>query len=144
MITGNLRDIDYYRSVIPYTAEISAFVQRNELPAVGEWLQISDSLRVIRLQDYNRTSDLLETHRKNYDLHVTLKGVDVMRSCQGFDRTTQTMNYDADKDYALYAGVPDAVTKLHANEFAFILPHEPHRNEFGEEGTEKLVFKILV
>jgi YhcH/YjgK/YiaL family protein len=144
MITGRFIDLQLYRGTIPCIAEIADFITKDNLPNVGEWLVLSEYLKVIRLTDFNRANELYEAHAKYYDFHFTLKGIDDIKICMSSQIDEAVTAYDQEKDYTLYKGRPDVKVALNAQTWAFILPHEPHRNEFREIGTEKLVFKILI
>ncbi|HEY9049475.1 MAG TPA: YhcH/YjgK/YiaL family protein [Ohtaekwangia sp.] len=144
MITGTVNDLHRYAGVIPSISDIQQFLIKNELPNIGEWHVLSGDLKVIRLNDWNRNSALYETHTKNYDLHFTLRGKDKMKISLDYRNMEVTDPYDPEKDFTLYRGEVDVELLLRQQHWAFILPNEPHRNQFEEEGTEKLVFKIRV
>jgi len=143
MITGQLELLGEYKEIILYAETISAFARAGQWSPVGEWLELTDRLKVIRLRDWNRSNEF-ELHRKYADLHLTLKGVDKMRACFDASDLAAAKPYDMEKDFALFNGVADIEMMLKRGCWAFIAPGEPHRNEFMTGDTEKLVFKILV
>lgn len=144
MIIGHLENIDIYKTVIPYVEDIWKYLQRRSFCEAGQMQSLSENLKVIYLKDWNRNNMLFETHKIFYDLHWTLKGCDKLMVCTGLERVSLHTIYNEEKDYCLFTGKEDVEVILHSGNWAFISADEPHRNEFVEMGTEKLVFKIRV
>jgi YhcH/YjgK/YiaL family protein len=143
MIIGELNTINQYKGLIPCVTDITKYVQNSFFEPFGQWKLLSENLKVIRLNDWNKDNQFFETHDKFYDLHFTIKGSDRLKVCIGFKNLKLHSAYSVENDYSLYEGRENAEITLGETNWAFILPNEPHRNEFAEEGTEKLVFKIL-
>lgn len=142
MIFGNINELETCKPLISQVNEILTFYKKYDVLQIGEWIVLSDALKVIRLNDWNRSSDFFEAHRMNYDLHVTLKGIDRMRACLSTEHLEVVQEYNDEKDFLLYRGKEDGEFFLKEGMWALIAPNEPHRNEFLSEGTEKMVFKI--
>jgi YhcH/YjgK/YiaL family protein len=142
MILGDLNTLEDYKMIIPHVQAIRSYIETGVFGEFGQMNELSEHLKVIYLNDWNRNNSLFESHRKYYDLHFTLKGKDRLRVCLGFDNTSISTNYDNEKDYSLFAGSNDIDVILRPRHWAFISPSEPHRNEFIDSDTEKLVFKI--
>jgi YhcH/YjgK/YiaL family protein len=144
MIIGNIPDLERHCGVIICWRQIYDFIERGEWPEFGTWLSLSDSLRVIRLNNWNQDHKWLEAHRAHFDLHYTIKGSDRLFVSLAIDETETVKPYDPEKDYVLYKSRVDLEVSLQKGRWALILPHEPHRNELETEQTEKLVFKIRI
>jgi beta-galactosidase beta subunit len=142
MIAGTKKELKEYQFLIPALLHVCQYLDDNTLPKFGEWQNVTDSLRVIRLNDWNRDNIYFENHTLHHDLHYTLKGVDLMRICLKAEGLTTHLPYDSEKDFALYEANEEIRMRILKDNWVLIHAHEPHRNEFLEEGTEKLVFKI--
>lgn len=89
--------------------------------------------------------NLLEAHRKFYDLHCTLEGNDTIAAkplslCKHVKRA-----YSEDGDYILFNEAPYETKVLPSGFFCLIPPADAHMALYGKGGfVKKIVFKIPV
>jgi biofilm protein TabA len=142
MIVSQLYRLSEYLPDHDYTLVVK-FVNEVDLshPEVGQWFMLdADRLKVILLDKSNFKDGIFEAHRKYQDIHITLKGKDLMHYADHKHCTVSAPYVEAD-DYELQTGPFSAVTVLHPGAFAILEPGELHANKIEDAGTLKVVVK---
>ena len=86
----------------------------------------------------------LEAHRKYIDIHYLINGVEQI----GWKSRTQCQKregqYDAAKDFELFADKPDAYVDVHPGAFAIFFPDDAHAPLIGRGQLHKVVVKLAL
>lgn len=145
MIFDKLANLGAHQETADYAALVNGFLDSkgDQLMNPGEWKFITEQFKVILLQSFSFDPVTLETHRKFYDLHVTLIGLDRM-GVAPVDTLTVVQPYDAAKDFELHRGQDKQTIDIAPGSFLLLAPTDAHHNQFAQDGTRKLVFKIPV
>ena len=124
----------------------SASVNWNEVKH-GEKRKLAENISVVFLAA-NGTEDwknVLEAHRKFYDLHCTMEGNDVIVSKPITDCKNVKTEYNEEADYILFNEAPAQSMNVPAGSFCLIPPADAHMALYGDCGfVRKVVFKIPV
>lgn len=113
----------------------------------GEKMLLQDDIAVIFInaEGSDDNKNVLEAHRKNFDLHFTLSGCDVIVSKAVEACTNIKTAYTENGDYILFDEVPEEHYNIAEGMFCLIPPEIAHMALYGHCGpVTKLVFKIPV
>jgi beta-galactosidase beta subunit len=105
----------------------------------GNWEDFGSGIRAVYLVSGAASADVLEFHRINTDIHLTVNGRDSMHVGSADAETVQP--YDQDKDFGLVKAVSPKVFSIGQGHFLLIKPCVPHINLL-DAGSGKIVFKI--
>ena len=113
----------------------------------GDKKQLQENISVVFLAA-NGTNDylnILEAHKKMYDLHCTIEGNDIIVSKPVADCNNIKTAYTQEGDYALYNETPVQTYTVNAGSCCLIPPADAHMALYGDCGfVKKVVFKIPV
>ena len=113
----------------------------------GDKKQLIENISVVFLAA-NGTNDylnVLEAHKKMYDLHCTIEGNDIIVSKPVDDCSNLKTAYTEEGDYVLYNEQPVHTYAARAGSFCLISPADAHMALYGNCGfVRKVVFKIPV
>jgi beta-galactosidase beta subunit len=113
----------------------------------GDKKQLEENISVVFLAA-NGTNDylnVLEAHKKMYDLHCILEGNDIIVSKPVADCINIKTAYTEEGDYVLYHELPVDTYTAEAGSFFLIPPADAHMALYGDCGfVRKVVFKIPV
>ncbi len=86
----------------------------------------------------------LEAHKKYIDIHVPLKGVEIIgwASLAGLNYVHQP--YDEDTDLAFYGDMATCLLHVHPGQIAIFFPEDAHAPNIGIGNHRKLCIKIPV
>lgn len=113
----------------------------------GDKIKLAENISVVFIDakgsyDYK---NVLEAHRKFYDLHYTVEGIDVIVSKPISMCSNIKAAYNDDGDYILFNEQPGETIDVPAGSFCLIPPADAHMALYGECGlVKKIVFKIPV
>ena len=113
----------------------------------GDKKQLEQNIFVIFLaaKGSNDYINVLEAHKKMYDLHCTIEGNDIIVSKPVVDCDNIKMAYTEEGDYSLYNEMPVDTYTANAGFFCLIPPADAHMALYGDCGfVRKVVFKIPV
>jgi len=112
---------------------------RSGMKNPGKWEDFGDGVRAVYLVSGAASADVLEFHRVNTDIHLTVRGRDSMHVGSADAETVQL--YDPEKDFGLVKAMAPKVYDIEAGHFLLIKPGVPHINLL-DAGSGKIVFKI--
>ncbi|MDX1718636.1 MAG: YhcH/YjgK/YiaL family protein [Salegentibacter mishustinae] len=111
----------------------------------GEKKVLSNGISVIFLKTESGTEnkDILEAHKKLYDIHYTIKGTDTIVYKAVKDCNSISKNYEEEGDYILYKEKPEKSLEVAAGSFCMIPNLYAHAAVYEKKGpVRKLVFKV--
>lgn len=89
--------------------------------------------------------NVLEAHRRFYDLHCTMEGIDIIASKPVIDCSSIRTEYNSEGDYILFDEAPSGSIEVPAGTYCLIPPADAHMALYGNCGfVRKLVFKIPI
>ena len=127
-------------------AFVSEKVNWNEVKH-GDKKKLAENMTVVFIdaKGSNEFENVLEAHRKFYDLHYTIEGNDVIVSKKLSDCSNIKSAYNEEADYILFNEEPVASINVPEGTFCLIPPADAHMALYGECGpVKKIVFKIPV
>lgn len=113
----------------------------------GDKRKLDENISVVFLaaEGTEQWKNVLEAHRKFYDLHYTAEGNDVIVSKPVPDCNNIRTEYNDEGDYILYDEAPQESFEVPAGNFCLIPPADAHMALYGNCGfVRKLVFKIPI
>jgi YhcH/YjgK/YiaL family protein len=113
----------------------------------GEKEKLEENISVVFLaaNGSNDWKNILEAHKKFYDLHCTMEGTDVLVYKPVADCSDVKTEYNEEGDYALYNETPTEILNAPAGSYCLIPPADAHMALYGDCGfVRKVVFKIPV
>lgn len=113
----------------------------------GEKRKLDKNISVVFLTAHGTEEwkDILEAHRRFYDLHCTMEGNDVIVSTPAADCKNVKSEYNEEADYILFNETPAETVAVPAGSFCLIPPADAHMALYGDCGfVRKVVFKIPV
>lgn len=125
---------------------LSSPVNWNEVTH-GEKKKLDDNISVVFLaaEGTEQWKNVLEAHRKFYDLHCTAEGNDCIVSKPVNDCGNIRTAYNEEGDYILFDEAPVESIEVPAGNYCLIPPADAHMALYGHCGfVRKLVFKIPV
>lgn len=113
----------------------------------GEKRKLAEEISVVFLaaEGTEQWTNVLEAHRKFYDLHCTAEGNDIIVAKPVKACNNVRTEYTEEGDYMLYNEVPEESIEVTAGMYCLIPPADAHMALYGKCGfVRKLVFKIPV
>lgn len=113
----------------------------------GDKRKLAEEISVVFLaaEGTEQWTNVLEAHRKFYDLHCTAEGNDIIVAKPVKDCNSIRTDYTEEGDYILYNEVPEESIEVPAGMYCLIPPADAHMALYGNCGfVRKLVFKIPV
>ena len=87
--------------------------------------------------------NILEAHIKNFDIHITIAGSDIIAFANIDDECYLHKDYDVDNDYALYKSNQIKTIIIPEGYFCIIPNHFAHMAMYGiSNSVKKIVIKI--
>lgn len=130
MILDTLAQWRTYRAISPRFDAAFAFLQQvNETTPVGRHEIAGDDVYAFVQKHLTKplAEKVYESHRKYIDVQYVLRGREVMYWAPLPLLTTVTMPFDAEKDAALYAVIPQGVpVQVVAGQFTIFFPEDGH------------------
>jgi beta-galactosidase beta subunit len=105
----------------------------------GQWQEFGEGLRGVCLVAGAASANVLEYHRANTDIHLTVRGCDRMHVGSADAETEKP--YDPATDFGLVKATGVTVFDIGPDQFLEIAPGVPHINLL-DAGSVKIVFKI--
>lgn len=148
MIVDILDNAERYESLQTGFAEGFAFLRRPDLSELTDERYDIDGDRVFAIVSNGpgrgKEGALLETHRRYIDIQYVIDGNDEMgwkphQACK-----QPTMEYDSEKDYQLFADMPDIWLNCSSNTFAIFFPEDGHMPNISPGNIHKIILKIAV
>jgi YhcH/YjgK/YiaL family protein len=148
MITGTLENISDYEAIYPSISELTDYMKDNSLAD----LSIKTTLKTITLIPLNSAAvadsfdpRVLEAHRKQMDIHITLSGIDEIAYADLEKESSVFKEFDEANDYLL--AYSDAIKTISVPENYFcIIPNQfAHMALYaGHKDAKKIVVKLYV
>jgi YhcH/YjgK/YiaL family protein len=91
-----------------------------------------------------REKALLEAHRKYIDIHVPLKGTEIIGWAPIEDLKYVSAPYDADRDVIFYNDSAHSLLHVQHGQIAIFFPEDAHAPNIGIGNHRKLCIKISV
>lgn len=142
MISGNIVDLKNYidakkaQLIISFLEELKSSDMK-----IGEWIFLSDDLKVLLLDKSNYVKGVYEAHKVYKDVHIVIKGLDTLHFANQ-EISNESKVYDEQADYSLFNSEDLFSVKLLPNSFTIINQNEQHTNQIEDSLTLKLVAKI--
>ena len=145
MITDRLENLESYLRIFPQLKDLVSYVKQGDLSLLTENTSI-DNITLVPLtgkENPNFDPALLEAHRKQMDVHVTLKGTDRIAYQLLDDKIDITSEYDETGDYLLGKGQEIISLDVPEGYFCIIPNHFAHMALYKTEvGVKKVVVKM--
>lgn len=113
----------------------------------GEKILLDEGMSVVFIEaaGSSENENILEAHRRFFDLHHTLSGNDTVVWKRMEECTNITSPYNEDADYLLVNEQPSGELLIEPGAFCLIAPGYAHMALYGNCGhVKKVVFKIPV
>jgi len=113
----------------------------------GEKKNLEENISVVFLaaEGTEQWTNVLEAHRKFYDLHCTAAGADHIVSKPVNDCSSIRTAYNEEADYILFDEAPVHAVTVPVGAYCLIPPADAHMALYGNCGfVRKMVFKIPV
>ncbi|MDT0677455.1 YhcH/YjgK/YiaL family protein [Autumnicola musiva] len=108
---------------------------------------ISNGISVIKLHKDSgaQNKEILEAHKKFYDIHYTIEGEDTIAYKDVKDCNSVVENYNEEGDYILYSEKSENLLEVNSGQFCIIPNSYAHAALYEDRGyVRKLVFKVPV
>ncbi len=146
MITGTLENIKDYQAIYPAISELVTYMANNSLFDLESKTAL-ENITLIPLKS-DKPSDsfdpkVLEAHKTQMDIHITLSGVDVVAYADLNKESSIFKEYDKDGDYLLAHSDAIKTISVPAGYFCIIPNQFAHMALYaGHEGVKKIVVKF--
>ncbi|AWA28647.1 hypothetical protein HYN48_00305 [Flavobacterium magnum] len=146
MITGTLENIKDYQGIYPAIAELVSYLQHNSLHDL-ETKTALETITLIPLKSEktgeNFDPRVLEAHKIQMDIHITLSGVDVVAYADLDKESAIFKEYDKDGDYLLAHSDTIKTISVPAGYFCIIPNQFAHMALYaGHQDVKKIVVKF--
>jgi YhcH/YjgK/YiaL family protein len=146
-IANTIGNLDRYVSDHPRFAQAFDFIRAafNKLMPAGEHVIDGSNLKanVVRAGLHPPTEAKLEGHQRYIDIHVVLKGTELI-GWSPLEACTPEGPYDDEKDLVFFEEQPQNWIKLPARSFAIFYPQGAHAPMNGDGSIEKMIVKVLI
>lgn len=149
MVYDRIYHLKLYNSLSPLMSDLEGFIIRNDLNELdnGEH-KISGEDLFVRVMEYEtvaKDASVYESHRDYLDLHLILKGREVI-SCLMENNLTVVREYSKEDDTVLFKGKAGKKLHMDPGDFLLLFPHEAHAPSLAissvPEKVRKAVFKL--
>jgi YhcH/YjgK/YiaL family protein len=141
VIFDHISNLSQYGSVSSGFDLITPVLKEPGSIEYNKWIFINENFKMIRLDRFSAEENF-EFHRKFIDVHITVNGIDEILLGDETE-TTLIGEFNNELDYQLGISKSVVSVKNVPGFFSAFMPGELHRNRFLQEGTNKLVFKIV-
>ena len=145
MITDKLEYLFKYAKMFPEIEQLITYCKTNQLENIGEKTLFKDITIIPITSNDNHSFDeeLLETHQKLMDIHITLEGVDCMAYSCVNNEATLFKDYDDGNDYLLLKSKDIKKIYIPAGYFCIVPNNFAHMALYATgKGVKKIVVKI--
>jgi len=148
MILDRLENAKRYFALNPGFAAAFEFLARKDLAALPAGRVEVRNPQLYALIETKpgrgRQGAKMEVHRKFIDIQFAIAGTDEIGWKARSTCTKLQGEFDAEKDRAFYADVPDAYVPLPPGTFAIFFPEDGHAPLAGSGDLHKAVVKVAV
>ena len=148
MILDSLENYDRYRHLHPLFLQAIQFLRITDLKKLPAGRHEIDGDRLFALVSEGpgkeKENALLEVHRKYIDIQHIVSGTDVMGWKPLKQCSEVQMEYNDDKDAALFKEDPLTWFDVPAGNFTIFFPEDAHAPLATTEVVKKVVVKILM
>ena len=147
MIIDALENADRYNSIHPLFAKAFSYIRSQNLETLeaGKF-DIGDGLKANVIEKEATTADesaaKFECHNKNIDIQICINGKEQIGWRPRHACSSQTGEYNEEKDVAFYNDSPEMHFQLSKNQFAILFPEDVHAPMIGQGIIKKLVIKV--
>ncbi|MFH0990044.1 MAG: YhcH/YjgK/YiaL family protein [bacterium] len=149
MIFDSLNNFTLYKTIHPHFPAVGQFLCSPTLTALQEGrVEITPDGSYAMISEYSTqemSECFIEAHQKFIDIHVVLRGKEIIGICQA--EQCRRESYDEAKDFQKLQGTVGTIT-LNEGQFAIFFPQDGHMPKIkqGDQGEriKKLVVKIPV
>lgn len=148
MITDRIENLPLYKGIYPQLEDFIDFLLTNDLSSVIEKL-VFNAITIIPIKSekpaLNFDSSVLEAHKSLMDIHITLKGLDVMAYADLEKESIITKEYDSVNDYLLAKSNKIKTLSIPENYFCIVPNNFAHMALYtGHSDVNKIVIKLKV
>ncbi len=148
MIICNIKDSERYKHLSPLIDEAIDWLLNTSYDelAPGSY-PIGDAGVVVKAETpalRQREVAQLEVHRRFIDIHVPIKGIEIIGWAALSDLVHEREAYDEDKDIAFYGDLSASLLHVHPGQMAIFFPEDAHAPNIGLGNHRKLCIKIPV
>lgn len=148
MIVCKISDAARYDAVSPLLKEALDWVAAHVSDPfkVGS-ITVGDGGIVVNSQEVAmspREKSQLEAHRKFIDIHVPLKGEEIMGWAPVDGLRNNIKPYDADADFELFGDAAHSLLHVRVGELAIFFPEDAHAPNIGIGNHKKYCVKVPV
>ncbi len=145
MIIDKLSNLCIYEVNFPSIKELVDVVNRDELQNIVKHNELNE-LKIIPIQSEPNsivTNNILEAHKKKIDIHITIKGEDIIAFAYIDEECVIHREYDEDNDYSLYLSNQIKTIAIPEGYFCIIPNHFAHMALYGVMNkVRKVVVKL--
>ncbi|MGL5245178.1 MAG: YhcH/YjgK/YiaL family protein [Sarcina sp.] len=149
MITGALKYVKNYKYLEESILECLLYAKENDLVNFDTACYKIDGDRlfvnIVEYETQNREDRFWEAHKKYVDLHLMLRGKEIIDI--NFIDNLKIKDYEEESDFLPLEGEQSAYVTLEDNDFLVCYPEDAHRTAIkvgGQEKIKKAIFKIKV
>ncbi|MCH5219894.1 MAG: YhcH/YjgK/YiaL family protein [Muribaculaceae bacterium] len=148
MKVGKLSKTDRAEKLHPSFKLLFDFVKRTDFDTLpfGKITVDGDNVYIMNLeiQGKDKSEQPLEIHREYIDVHILLKGKELI-GWKPFDEiTTFSQEYDKTADCALSEEASRFYVELHPGEFCIVYPEDAHSPAINDGPIRKLIGKVKI
>ncbi|AWI24460.1 YhcH/YjgK/YiaL family protein [Flavobacterium pallidum] len=146
MITGTLENIKEYQAIYPAISELASYLENHSLSDLDTKTAL-ETITLIPLKSEkpgdNFDPRVLEAHKVQMDIHITLSGVDVVAYADLDKESAIFKEYDKDGDYLLAHSDNIKTITVPAGYFCIIPNQFAHMALYaGHQDVKKIVVKF--
>ncbi|MPQ42666.1 YhcH/YjgK/YiaL family protein [Clostridium tarantellae] len=149
MITGVLKHAKKYNFLEKDILECLLYAKENDLVNFETGCHEIDGDRIfvniVEYETQNREDRFWEAHKKYIDLHLMLKGKEIID--MNFIDNLEIKDYQEESDFLPLEGNESAYVTLENNDFLVCYPEDAHRTAIKVDKKEKIkkaIFKIKI
>ncbi len=151
MIIDTLANADKYVSIHPLFAQAFEYIKSQNLAEleIGK-SNVADGLKAIVAEKVGMTAAesiaKFECHNNNIDIQVCIRGNETIGWKPRSSCTSQTGEYNPEKDVVFYKDAPDMYFNLKDSQFAIFFPEDVHAPMIAvnDQPVKKLVIKVKI
>ncbi|MDR3244340.1 MAG: YhcH/YjgK/YiaL family protein [Elusimicrobiota bacterium] len=144
MITGDLKNIDFYAGLFPKAKQGFEFLKKATAETENKRYEIEDGIFALVSDCIPKPigERKLETHEEFIDIQFVAEGEDVIGFKPADECPEVLIPYNKEKDVAFFKGIADYGLPLKAGQFVMIFPDEAHAPASGDKKSKKVVVKV--
>ncbi|MDR1952309.1 MAG: YhcH/YjgK/YiaL family protein [Elusimicrobiota bacterium] len=146
MITGSLKNVDFYSGLFPKAKKGFDFLKEVSASTDNKVYELTDGIKaqVFTFKANPPSQRNLETHDEYIDIQFIVNGYDIIGMKPADECNEVLTPYNKERDITFFKGAPNYSIKVREGEFAIIFPDEAHAPASGDSDREskKVVVKV--